>query len=65
MFENNERRANEVIGNPANWAGHADGEDTAILGAGGAEHDPDALLATELLKKADEEKEKGSDLLAN
>ena len=65
VFKDNEgENAGRVLGNPTNWSGSS-GDEMPISAAGGAEQDPDALLATELLKKADEEREKGSELQTN
>ena len=62
--DNAGKDAGRVLGDPANWSGSS-GDEMPISAAGGAEQDPDALLATELLKKADEEREKGSELQTN
>jgi len=65
VFADNEGKdAGRVIGDPANWPGSTEREMHAIAGEN-AEQDPDALLATELLEKADEEKRRGGEHQAN
>ena len=56
VFEDNAGKdAGRVLGDPANWSGGSDDEMHA-LGGNGAEQDPDAVLAAELLEKADAER---------
>ena len=56
VFEDNVGKdAGKVLGDPANWSGGS-GDEMHALGGNGAEQDPDAVLAAQLLEKADEEK---------
>jgi len=56
VFEDNAGKdAGRVLGDPANWSGSS-GDEIHALGEEGTGQDPDAILAAQLLEKADEER---------